>query len=99
MLYWKKTTEDFIVPPNEMNDAGKTLRKIFCEVETCMYNENFECTLHTVEIDETGKCYQCMTVVIPEETLAYVPEEALDLIKKEHRKNENELWEKRRKRE
>jgi len=66
---------------------------IFCEAELCIYNKDYKCTLDIVEIEPSGMCYQRM--LISEDTLALMPEELLELIKKEHLKNEKELWQKR----
>ena len=68
---------------------------IFCETELCIYNQDSYCSLDYIEIGSLGECYQRMTLSIPDETLEFVPKEALDLIKKEHVKNEKELWDKR----
>ena len=57
---------------------------ISCEVELCIYNDDFKCTSDIVEIESSGKCYQCMTVSIPKETLDMTPQEALKMIKREH---------------
>ena len=66
---------------------------IFCEAELCIYNKDYKCTLDVVEIEPSGMCYQRMPIT--EDTLELMPEKILELIKKEHLKNERELWQKR----
>ena len=66
---------------------------IFCEAELCIYNKDYKCTLDAVEIEPSGMCYQRM--LITGDTLESMPEEILEVIKKEHLKKEKELWQKR----
>ena len=68
---------------------------IFCEVELCIYNEDFYCIQKDIEIELSGKCYQCMIVPTSEESLKLISKEVLDLIKKDYLKNEKELWDER----
>ena len=51
--------------------TGGAYNMIYCEVELCMYNNDYKCTLDNIEIETTGKCYQCMPVLVPEEAPAY----------------------------
>ena len=60
---------------------------MFCEVELCIYNKDYECTSDVVEIESSGRCYQRMTIT--------VPKEALESIKKEQLKKEKEQWKRR----
>ena len=70
-------------------------KTVYCEVGLCIYNKDYFCTSHYIEIESSSKCFQFTPVSITEETLEFIPKKALELIKEEHQKKEKEFLNKK----
>ena len=50
---------------------------MYCEMEVCVYNKDFKCSLKSISITQRGICDEC--------NIVHIREEALEKIKKEQR--------------
>ena len=60
---------------------------ISCDVRSCAHNEDYRCKFDVIEIDESGKCFQCKPVSTPEETVRIMLRELIESIKQGYSKN------------
>ena len=35
-----------------------------CDLDYCIYNKNFECILHSIQINSFGMCEQCVLLTL-----------------------------------
>lgn len=49
-----------------------------CSVDMCIYNENGECLLDDIEINELAMCAECILVSVPDDTVQKLKQEARD---------------------
>ena len=40
-----------------------------CHLDLCIYNEEYQCLLESISIDETDMCRFCIYLVVPDEEL------------------------------
>ena len=52
-----------------------------CEVDYCIYNRCFACTLNETQLNTLGMCEECMIVSIPDDIFQELKESQLDEIK------------------
>ena len=51
-----------------------------CEVDYCIYNRCFACTLNETQLNTLGMCEKCMIVSIPDDILQGLKERQLEEI-------------------
>lgn len=54
-----------------------------CEAEYCLYNQDYQCTLQSIEINSLGMCAECMLVLLDKDFLEREKARQLSEIRKQ----------------
>ena len=61
---------------------------MICENEYCIYNDGFDCTLKSIELNNMGICTSCIMITLDKDILEAYKQQQLKKVSEEYKCND-----------